>query len=194
MCNATHKFFASLLCALAFTACSETQTTWEFMPDMADQISVKAYEPDEHAPDGANVRTPPAGTIPRNFEPYPFGDDAEAAGAQLKNPLPRTAAILARGQKTYDTYCYPCHGKTGLGDGPVVPKFPQPPSLHSEKMHSWPDGRVFHLITRGGAFMPSYATQIPADERWAVVHYLRVLHAATHPSAADMQKALELTK
>lgn len=105
----------------------------------------------------------------------------------LKNPLRPTPAMLQRGQVLYTTYCNVCHGPTGDGAGSIVPKFPQPPPLFSEKVSGWPDGRLFHVITRGQNLMPSYASQLSADERWAVIQYLRVLQRAAHPTAADLK-------
>src|SRR3546814_4214081 len=43
---------------------------------------------------------------------------------------PVTSTLLAVGRDSYGGYCAPCHGKKGLGDGPVVEKgFPRPPAL-----------------------------------------------------------------
>lgn len=187
-----HRFVMALICAgMCVAACGRNQTTWEYMPDMMDQVTVKTYEPDALSPDGKKVRLPVAGTVPRNFEAYPFAVEAgELAGRELVNPLPRTLEILQRGKKSYGYYCVPCHGVGGEGNGPVVPKFPQPPTLLSDKVHEWPDGRIFHVITRGQNLMPHYASQMAPDERWAVVHYVRVLQRAGKPTAEDVQKVL----
>jgi mono/diheme cytochrome c family protein len=37
--------------------------------------------------------------------------------------------------------------------------------------------------------MPSYASQILPEDRWAVIHYVRVLQRAAHPTAADLATA-----
>jgi mono/diheme cytochrome c family protein len=45
----------------------------------------------------------------------------------LGAPLAAQAAgDAAAGQKTFDTLCWTCHGKTGVGDGPAAPKNPAP--------------------------------------------------------------------
>jgi mono/diheme cytochrome c family protein len=64
-----------------------------------------------------------------------------------------------------------------------------PPSLLSEKVRAWPDSRIFHIITRGQNLMPSYASQILPEDRWAAVHYVRALQRAAHPTAADLAAA-----
>jgi mono/diheme cytochrome c family protein len=77
--------------------------------------------------------------------------------------------------------CVVCHGPEGDGQGYIVPIYPMPPSLHSLKVRNWPDGRIFHVITRGQNLMPSYATQILPEDRWAVIHYVRALERSHLP-------------
>lgn len=175
--------------ALTFTACDRSKPTWEYMPDMADTPALKAYEPDATAPTGRSARAPIKGTIPRGFEPYPY-ETPEAAAAGLQNPLPRTAEVLQRGKTTYETYCHVCHGSKGLGDGPIVPKFPRPLSLVAQQAREYPDGRIFHVITKGQNLMPSYASQLSPEQRWAAVHYVRVLQRAANPTAEDIKTVL----
>src|SRR5207302_715869 len=107
----------------------------------------------------------------RDYEPYHYADDPEAAGRELKNPLRPTMKVLRRGKVMFETNCAVCHGKLGDGDGPVVPKFPRPPVLYSDKVRNWPDGRIFHVATHGQNLMPSYASQVTPSDRWAIIHY-----------------------
>ncbi|MDO8518774.1 MAG: cytochrome c [Deltaproteobacteria bacterium] len=151
----------------------------EYMPDMANSDAVKAQE--------EPMRVPPAGTRPLGFEPYPFAADQGEMAASLTNPLPLDRKTLATGKKMYDTYCIVCHGRRGKGNGFIVPKFPMPPSLHSEKVTTWPDGRIFHAITRGQNLMPSYASQINPEERWAIISYVRALQRASNPTPEDVE-------
>jgi mono/diheme cytochrome c family protein len=163
------------------------QTAVEFMPDMAYGPRVAAQSEDPMTPGVSVMRVPVPGTVPRGYTPYRFAQaDTTAAERTLVNPLPRTAAVLARGQKVYMTYCVVCHGETGDGQGYIVPKFPQPPQLFSPKVTNWVDGRIFHVITRGQNLMPSYAAQILPEDRWAVIHYVRVLQRAAHPTPQDL--------
>lgn len=158
---------------------THTKPTLEYMPDMANSPAVKAQE--------EPMRLPVAGTRPLGYEPYPYAvDQGDLAGATLKNPLPLDKATLALGQKTFNTFCIVCHGPTAKGNGLIVPKFPMPPSLHSEKVTNWTDGRIYHVITMGQNLMPSYASQIKREERWAVIYYLRALQRASNPTPEDM--------
>ncbi|HEY8517624.1 MAG TPA: c-type cytochrome [Candidatus Binatia bacterium] len=41
---------------------------------------------------------------------------------------PYATASVARGKVVYDQYCAPCHGATGLGDGPLAAEYDPPPT------------------------------------------------------------------
>jgi mono/diheme cytochrome c family protein len=56
------------------------------------------------------------------------------AQAQAKAPVVKkgTAPVTrsSDGQQQFDSYCAPCHGKAGKGDGPAAPALtPRPPDL-----------------------------------------------------------------
>lgn len=173
--------FAVLFAAVAtLTGCTHEQPGFIYMPDMVYSPALKAQEE-------GSMRVPPAGTIPRGFTPYKQTDPV-VAGKELKNPLRATRTVLYRGQKVFNTYCLVCHGPYGEGDGPVAPKFGRPPSLQERPM-TWPDGQIFHTITKGQNLMPSYATQIQPQDRWAIVHYIRALQRAKHPTPEDLKVA-----
>lgn len=166
-------------------ACTHSEPNFIYMPDMV-------YSPAFKAQKEGSMRTPVKGTVPRGFVPYGYSltaESAEAAGRELKNPLPAKKDVFLRGQAMFNTYCIVCHGPTGMGDGTIVPKFPRPPSLQSDKVRGWTDGRIYHTITLGQNLMPSYASQIASGDRWAIIHYLRVLHRAQHPTPEDLKMA-----
>ncbi|MBI4125157.1 MAG: cytochrome c [Deltaproteobacteria bacterium] len=170
--------------------CSKSKPAWEYMSDMMDQPALKAYEYDKSLPHRRSAFLPVPGTIPRGYQPYPYKEDPEAAGRELKNPLPMTKEAMLAGEKVYKTHCIVCHGEKGDGNGSVVPPFPRPPSLHSEKVRNWPDGRIFHVVTEGQNLMPSYASQINAEKRWAAIHYLRALQRAEGATQEDVGEYL----
>ena len=88
------------------------------------------------------MRLPVEGTIARGFMPYPYtlGAKADSVGKLLVNPVVKTAASLDLGKRKYLTYCSPCHGNFGSGDSRMNGQFPNPPTLHSDKVRTWPDG------------------------------------------------------
>ncbi|MBY0471685.1 cytochrome c [bacterium] len=179
----TFKHVFTVAAALVLiSGCSEhKQPNFMYMPDMVWSPAFKAQKE-------GSMRMPVAGTIPREFVPYPFPNDPARAGKELKNPFKRTSSILARGQAKYNVYCIVCHGPNGEGDGHIVPKFPRPPSLQSDKVRTWPDGNIYHVMSMGQNLMPSYASQVSAADRWAIVHYIRALQRSKNPNSEDVKE------
>lgn len=150
----------------------------EYVPNMVHSVAYDSFAPNPVTARGQTLRPPVAGTVPRGHRPFPYGagpEEAARAGRELENPLPETPAVLVRGRHLYETYCQVCHGETGAGDGPLVPPFPAPPSYTTGAIQSYPPGRLYHVITRGVGQMPSYAAQIPPDDRWRLVTYVQLL-------------------
>ncbi|TMQ63823.1 MAG: cytochrome c [Candidatus Eisenbacteria bacterium] len=177
------------LIAMAAAGCShqKQETAIEYMPDMAYQARVGAQHEDPLRPGMSVMRNPVEGTVPRGYTPYRYTPaDSLIAQQELQNPLPRTAETLERGQRVYMTTCVVCHGPQGDGHGYIVPPFPMPPTLHSDKVRGWPDGRIFHVISVGQNLMPSYASQILPEDRWAVIDYVRALERSHRPLPSDL--------
>ena len=57
------------------------------------------------------------------------------------------------GKTTYTTYCFACHGATGMGDGPAGKVLKPPPTnfADKEKMKKLTDDYLFQIIKNGGA-------------------------------------------
>jgi hypothetical protein len=102
-------------------------------------------------------------------------------------PFPLTRAVLDRGRERYGIFCAPCHGETGSGDGMVVRRgFRRPASFHDPRLRERePVGYLFDAITGGFGAMPDYAAQIPAEDRWAIVAYVRALQLSQHARLED---------
>ncbi|MBM4170384.1 MAG: DUF3341 domain-containing protein [Ignavibacteria bacterium] len=161
-----------------------------FMPPftwMMDQSRLDVQSSSVIFSDGYGMRNPVEGSIARGSLPYQFQGQPELAGEKLINPLPSTKNVLELGLKKFDIYCSPCHGFYGEGNSRLQGHFPNPPSLHSDKVRNWPDGRIFHVITDGQNIMSSHASQLNVDERWAVVNYVRVLQRAFNAKESDLQ-------
>jgi len=183
---------AGIALALALAGCAgpgkTTHTEIEYQPDMYKQPYVQALGTDNVNPDLPAMRTPPAGTVPVDYTPFP--QDSDVTGLdQLVNPLPTTPQVLRKGQQIFDTYCIVCHGARADGLGYIVPKMTQPPPLIAGAPLDFSDGRIFTIITQGLGNMPSYQTELEPAERWAVIHYVRVLQRAANPTPADMAQA-----
>jgi mono/diheme cytochrome c family protein len=173
--------------------------------DMQDQPRMKPLRSTSFFRDGMSSRAPVAGTVPRGHlradtEFFTGKKSTIAASANVSAPpattpgpnaaqgvnaypddievfpLPITAEVVQRGRQRYDIFCSACHGLTGNGDGMIVRRgFRRAASFHSDNLRQAPVGHYFDAITNGWGAMPSYAAQIPAKDRWAIVAYIRAL-------------------
>ena len=173
------KHLLTLSAAVALVGCNggKNKTNIELVTNMMDQISVKSQDWDPRATDQNQMRMPPAGTVSKEMAPYKYHLDPIGAENNLRNPLEMTAEVVAKGQKNYNIYCAVCHGDQGAGNGTVAEKMAvKPPSLLSDKVRNFKDGRIFHIVTDGQGVMSSYLSQIPDEKaRWSIVTYVRSL-------------------
>ena len=134
------------------------------------------------APPGQQA-TPTGTSAAEGIAAYP--DDVE------EFPLPITHDVVKRGKERYEIFCSACHGMTGNGDGMIVRRgFRRAASFHSDSLRQAPVGHYFDAITNGWGAMPSYAAQIPTQDRWAIVAYIRALqlsHQNVQPQAGQPQ-------
>ncbi len=137
--------------------------------------------------DNFGMRTPVEGTVARGYLPYPFKGKPTEAENLLVNPLIPSKSVLELGKQKYLTFCSPCHGNYGMGDSRLRGQFPNPPTLHSDRIRNMKDGGIFHIITDGQNVMPGYASQITEEERWAIIHYIRVLQRSVNPKESDLR-------
>lgn len=153
---------------------------------MAEQDKGLPQTKSEIFSDGFTMRPPVDGTVARDFVPYEYKGLKDSAVMNLANPLPFSKQIIEKGKVRFGTYCSPCHGNAGKGDTRLRDQFPKPPTLHSDKVRNWTDGNIYHVITNGQNIMPSYEKQISRDDRWAIVHYIRVLQRSQNAKDSDL--------
>jgi mono/diheme cytochrome c family protein len=109
-----------------------------------------------------------AGAAPQGAAAYP--DDVEVF------PIVITRETVSRGKERYEIFCTACHGLTGNGDGMIVRRgFRRAASFNDDRLRQAPVGHFFDAISNGWGAMPSYAPQIPPQDRWAIVAYIRAL-------------------
>jgi mono/diheme cytochrome c family protein len=105
-------------------------------------------------------------------------------------PFSITAEVVWRGQDRFNTFCTPCHGRLGDGAGMIVRRgFPKPNSFHSDSVRTKPAGYFFDVITNGFGRMYSYAPSVPAEDRWAIIAYIRALQLSQRTSIGDLADA-----
>lgn len=157
--------------------------------DMDEQLKVKPEEHSNFFQDGRGMRPLIEGTVAqgelRDDDGYYRGRAGDTFLARV--PIAVDESVLRRGQERFNIYCAPCHDKAGSGRGMAVRRgFPPPVDLSSDRVRSMPDGQVFDTITNGVRNMPSYRKQIPIEDRWAIVTWVRVLGHSQHGSPADV--------
>jgi mono/diheme cytochrome c family protein len=157
--------------ALAAAGCDVLDPMW------VQHTRVKVYRPSDFYEDGIAMRAPPEGTVAReDLLPPEVSSGLGADGKPLpRSPLPLTRETLELGRRRFEIVCGVCHGVLGDGDTLVARNMSlrAPPSLHLKVQN--PDGYFFQVISRGFGVMPSYASHLTVEERWAVVGYLRAL-------------------
>ncbi len=191
----------SVTAALALIGCggaTSRQTPVQVFPDMRQQ---GRYEPQGNGPffsDRRASRRPVEGTVAIG---HLKEDDAYFTGVVNnqyvgRNPESITPELLDLGQKRYNTYCSPCHDRTGQGRGVVGQRAIWIASnLHEDRIRQYNDGEIFQVITNGRRSMPHYRNQITEHDRWAIVAYVRALQRTTMGTTedvpADMRSSLK---
>jgi len=190
----------TLICVLVvsffgFRGQKFSSTPLRLFPDMDDQDRVNSQAHSEFFTDGMGSRKPVAGTVPRGFtdgSEHSFGNSisyehtgrfGDAYGDGMPNSLrlteETTPGFLRHGEERYNISCMPCHGKSGNGKGAVaVIGIPTVPSLLSFTKDKYPDGQMFETITQGKGLMSGYGYNVPTDDRWAIIAYVRSLQTA----------------
>lgn len=103
-------------------------------------------------------------------------------------PFPVTRQVLDRGRERYNIYCSPCHSLVGDGNGFIPSRgfSRMPPSYHTPRLQKAPLGYIFDVATNGFGIMPDYRSQIPPDDRWKIVAYVRALQLSQNATKADV--------
>jgi mono/diheme cytochrome c family protein len=172
--------------AVAIGACGAPpeKRGFEYTPDMVYSVPYDSFAPNPVTRDGLTLQRPVPGTIPRGFMPLHYEattEEAERAGLELSNPVAPTPRTAAEGRQLFETFCVVCHGPRGEGDGPLIPRIPNPPSYTSSRVRDMPAGRIFHVITFGSGRMPAYASQVPQRERWLIAAHVQTLQKGSDP-------------
>ncbi len=143
-------------------------SAWSFPWDI-DMYRGSPVQPLSRAP-----RVMPSDTMPVNRGEAPMS--TEQMTVKLKNPLTATEENLSHGRDLFLTNCAPCHGESGVGNGPVAFLLKhQPKNLVTGQSKDLPDGYIYGVIRNGILLMPSYADAMSSSERWQVVLYVRSL-------------------
>lgn len=183
--------WALVLLALATTGCRQ---------GLYDQAKYEPYEASPLFADGTSARTLPAHTVPRGHlrEDVGYYTGKDETGAFVNGfPMTVDRQLLERGEERYTIFCSVCHGASGEGDGMIVQRgYKKPTSYHEGWVRYMPIGFYVNAIYEGYGVMPSYASQVPPADRWAIAAYIRTLQTAREVPvselAAEQQAELEM--
>jgi hypothetical protein len=170
--------------------------------DMDFQEKYKAQSASKLFADGRAMRKPVAGTVAlggldENEHLYRGLIDGKPA---TTFPMPVTMKMMQRGQERFGIFCATCHGLLGEGGNTgmtsiraikrLEPKWVLPLSMHKAEVRAQPVGQYLATITNGIRTMPSYAAQIPVEDRWAIILYIRALQLSQNATIDDVPEEL----
>ena len=203
-------FLVLLVAVAGFRGQKSGKPPIEIFPDMDHQPKVKPQVPSKFFADDRGNRPPVAGTVPLGYEMplsknNPFPDEGKyrgvrfSAGTDYFNtgrfgdqwgtgiPLPVTPELMQRGKERYTIHCAVCHGASGAGNG-VAGQYGMVAiaSYHQDRLRTMGDGEIFNTITRGKNTMLGYGANIPVDDRWAIIAYVRALQLAQTATINDV--------
>lgn len=175
-------------------------------PDMERQPKLRPQTANAFFANSMSSRLPVAGTIPRS-QPihvgdqlvYPWQNSPVTTGLVTGttnfveiNPLPVTDELLQRGEQVFNINCAACHSK--LGDGNGVPKrigaMAVVANLHDKRIVELADGELFNTVSYGRGLMQGYGANLPIQDRWAAISYLRALQLSRLGSLDEVPEAL----
>lgn len=171
----------------------------QVVPNMDNQPKRLSQTTSDFFADGFTARMPVDGTVARDespvFGPRDTGKDGEAWVTGF--PVDVDLAFVQRGRDRFDIFCAPCHGLAGRGDGPVARRAAErgeatwvaPTDVTGNAVAARPNGELYGIIRDGIRNMPSYAAQIPTDDRWAIVAYVRALQRSARADVDDVPSA-----
>jgi mono/diheme cytochrome c family protein len=174
--------------------------------DMDQQAKFKAQQAgpklEDGSPlfaDGRAMRPAIEGTVARSgaasYDDHYFtGKLGGEPAAGFPDSVNLTRELLERGRQRFEIYCAPCHGAAGYGDGLVSLRadrlqegtWTPPASFHTDVVRERPEGHIFDAITNGIRNMPAYGPQIPVEDRWAIVAYVRALQRSQNATLDEV--------
>jgi mono/diheme cytochrome c family protein len=158
-------------------------------PNMVQQERFEAQERNDFFADHRAMRPEVPGTVPAGARDH---DEhlvrGRVAGEPARTlPLALDETLLRRGRARYEVFCSPCHDAAGTGDGVVVRHgMVPPPSFDEPRLRAYAVGQIFVAISEGERNMPSYAAQIPVEDRWAIAAYVRALQVSRRARIEDV--------
>lgn len=195
---------ATVLALIPFVQIFKAQNSKSSQPhvhifaDMDFQPKAKSDQAFAEFADGRANRGELPGTVARGALK---ADDAFYRGLSggkwltgLPGQIELTQATIDHGQERYNIYCAPCHGFDGAGHGIVPERMVKLGGAWEARnlvdkasvAITMPNGQLFNTISNGMNTMMGYAAQIPVEDRWAIVLYVRALQRSQNAAEAEL--------
>ena len=123
---------------------------------------------------------------------YYTGVIGEFYGDGFPEEVTVDAGLLRLGHERYDIYCSRCHGESGNGAGVMlkhgivnIANFHAPFFTDRKDPTYRANGSIFETITKGKGLMGAYGSNIPVNERWAIIAWIRALELARTAPVSD---------
>ncbi len=157
-----------------------TEPNLMILPGMVRSVPFDPFSANDIFPDGKTLRTPVAGTIARGFYPIDSSKSGQMADAVRagfsKLPPGEISRLDERALQVFTTFCQPCHGTSGTGDGLIVGHgYPAPPALTAVNALKLKDGQMFNILTYGRGNMPALGHRVTREDRWLAIRHIRHL-------------------
>lgn len=103
--------------------------------------------------------------------------NAPAEARRVQSPVAKSEAALASGRASYGEFCANCHGEDGRARTKLAGTLKvRPTDLSNHLMESMKDGEIEWVVRYGlDGRMPAFGTKLNSEQRWELVHYVRLL-------------------
>jgi len=184
-----------------------TEPRVHLIPDMDKQDRFRAQGETDLFEDGRMTRDQVAGTISQDQRFIHASLETGKENGEYVTSFPQqvdvTEAFIDRGQERFEIYCGVCHGEDGKGTGLIHHRAVElanlghatwvpPTNITAGAIGTQADGYLFETISDGRRTMPGYAAQITAEDRWAIIAYLRVLQEVESMNALSPEEMAAL--
>lgn len=192
-----HFLFPALLAVTLFT--TGCGPLFDIRKAMYDQEKFEPLEATDFFGDRRSARPLIEGTVAQgqlrlDDHLYLGLEEIDGDFRQAQNyPFEITVEDLERGQEQYNIHCSVCHGLSGHGNGMVVQRgYKWAPSYHRDVLRNAPPGYFYNVIVNGYGQMMSYGHQIPVEDRWRIIAYIKTLQRSQYARVEDLEAIEQL--
>jgi hypothetical protein len=105
-----------------------------------------------------------------------FKELPEKSPVELSNPLPFNQKVVDRGREKFELYCSECHDANAVDNESAGRDLaPIPADLRNPHVQGQTDAALFSKISLGFGKHPPLADTLTAEDRWALIRFIRYL-------------------